>query len=71
MTEAPELREMDDPEGMAIHNATQSIPELSISERLDQIEALLKFVPLPWYRRQLLHEYLELTTNPEERHERT
>jgi len=23
MTEAPELREMDDPEGMAIHNATQ------------------------------------------------
>lgn len=28
MTEAPELREMDDPEGMAIHNATQAIYDL-------------------------------------------
>lgn len=43
--------------------------DLPISDRLDQIELMLKFVPLPWYRQQLIREYLELTTDPEERHE--
>ncbi len=44
--------------------------EQTISERLDHIEHMLKFIPLPWYRQELIREYLDLTTDPEERHER-
>lgn len=33
----------------------------TIAERLEQIEMVLKFVPEPWYRQELIREYLNLT----------
>lgn len=49
--------------------ADQAQRDWTIAERLDQIEFMLKFVPLPWYREELTREFLALTTDPEERHE--
>ena len=43
--------------------------EQTIAERLDDIEHMLKFIPLPWYRQELIREYLDLTTDPEGRYE--
>lgn len=40
--------------------------DLTIAERLDQIERALKFDPARWYREELKREYLALTTDPEE-----
>lgn len=42
----------------------------TIAERLDEIEKALKFDPNVPYRRQMIREYLALTTDPEERHGR-
>jgi hypothetical protein len=40
--------------------------DVSIADRLDQIEKALKFDPDPAYRRELIREYLDLTTDPDE-----
>lgn len=40
--------------------------DLTIAERLEQIERALKFDPNVPYRRQLIREYLDLTTDPNE-----
>ena len=42
----------------------------TIAERLEWIERVLKYDPNMPYRRQLIREYLALTTDPEERHVR-
>lgn len=44
----------------------------TIPERIAWIEQVLKYQPplLVPYRRQMIREYLDLTTDPEERHER-
>lgn len=54
---------------MNIH-PLQPIPDQTIAERLDEIEKALKFDPHVPYRRELIREYLRLTTDPRERYER-
>lgn len=44
----------------------RGMPDTTISQRLDEIERALKFDPDASYRRQLIREYLDLTTDPEE-----
>ena len=44
--------------------------EQTIAERLAEIERVLKCDPHVPYRREMVREYVALTTDPEERYER-